>query len=176
MASLISGASISKRPVRAADRSFGPKQTNVYAIYGENVVKLIQRARGLDLGTSDCPAIRLCNIVSRDTDLRAVRPPAAAAAGRILDRADEVLGVFGGIDQRANNALGPGIESAADQALVIVGNAHQSRPAGSSGRGQAAHHFFMTPETVLLIDHDGVPAGPADHFHALPAIAASTET
>src|SRR5262249_20064079 len=133
-----------------------PEADHIDAVEREDLIELVKRAFSLDLGAGDGPVIGGSEILALLVEPRPVRPPAAQAPWRVLHRLHEGFGVLDGFYHRAHDPLRASVERAADQAKVVLSNAHDCRQARGPRRSEAGKQSLVAAEPVLLIDGDTV--------------------
>jgi len=102
-------------------------ERHIEAIETQDGIEMLHRAFGLDLCAGDSPIVGLRKIIAVYQILAAERSPASHTARRVLYSLYQAFRIVRCRDKRANDALSPCIEGAANQAHIVVRNANQGR-------------------------------------------------
>ena len=90
-----------------------------------------------------------------------IGPLLGCRAADICNRT-KFLGLFLGVDHRADHAIGAGVQHLADDAGLIPGHPHHRRHRMRLHRLETVHHGLVVLHAVLHVDGDAVEAALRD--------------
>ncbi len=152
-------ARIQRRRLAHAEREVGRADVDaVQALHGQDVVQVADRLARLDHGEQQHLLVGVLPVVGAGVLGGAERPEAALAHRRIAAGAHVGFGFRLGVDHRADQPHGAGIERAHDVGGVVPGHAHQRGGVAGAHGLQHRHQVVHGGRAVLHVDGDAVPA------------------